>query len=68
MARICPADITRLVLAGAHSHELVTFQVLKDKLEWSTKGGNVNMPESLLSNCPLDGEAYDPITVTADST
>ncbi len=32
MARIYPADITRLALAGAHSHELVTLQVLKDKL------------------------------------
>ncbi len=68
MARIYPADITRLALAGAHSHELATFQVLKDKLEWSTKGCSANMPESLLSNCPFDGEAYDPITVTADST
>jgi hypothetical protein len=32
MARIYPADITRLALAGAHSHELVTLQLLKDKL------------------------------------
>ena len=32
MARIYPADITRQALAGAHSHELVTLQVLKDKL------------------------------------
>jgi hypothetical protein len=28
MARIYPADTTRLALAGAHSHELATFQVL----------------------------------------
>ncbi len=32
MARIYPADITRLALAGAHSHELETLGVLKEKL------------------------------------
>jgi hypothetical protein len=32
MARIYPADITRLALAGAHSHELVTLRELKEKL------------------------------------
>lgn len=32
MARIYPADITRLTLAGAHSGELATLRLLKDNL------------------------------------